>query len=250
MAFKHNTIVDLFTNICDKLRNMSGRPTKIKIDYLPYFFNNIMIGRFIVDDTNIPAIGKHAGDNSYYDTSYGVRIAYMPGNEIMVSMKGGTSEAREQIQFQLANNTGDNIVLTESHNTSSTYNGAKPGLIYACCLSGFQPGKKYKITADLDYSALTTPDVVPVDLVIGSVAQPTETINFSIQGTSYSCMKNMTWADFMFSEYAGTELHKQLDTDGIIVTYSNAAVLNEGNAVHLTSLIIDNQSYTVSDEEI
>lgn len=93
--------------------------------------------RFVINDDGITPTGAYA-TSTYYNTSYGVKVAYLPdGDGIIVSMQAGTSTAYEYLNFTLAMDNISGLTLTNRTNASSSYATASPGLIYACVISGF-----------------------------------------------------------------------------------------------------------------
>lgn len=92
------------------------------------------ITRIINNDTSITPTGTYA-TSTYYDTTYGVKIGYMPNGDVLLSMKGGTSTSYEYLNFVLGT-VPSGVTLTWAFNISSNYATGKPGIQYACVLSG------------------------------------------------------------------------------------------------------------------
>lgn len=92
------------------------------------------ITRIINNDTSITPTGTYA-TSTYYNTSYGVKIGYMPSGDVLLSMKGGTSTSYEYLNFVLGT-VPSGVTLTWALDTASNYATGKPGIQYACVLSG------------------------------------------------------------------------------------------------------------------
>jgi len=115
--------------------------------------SNISTGmkRFISNDTNITVSGSYAS-STYYNTSWGVKVGYMPGGQsILLSIQGGTSTGYEYIYFYGAS-LASGLTLTQATTfVSSQYVTASPSNIYACVISGFDVNSTYTISVNFDY---------------------------------------------------------------------------------------------------
>lgn len=102
------------------------------------------ITRLISNDTSITPSGSYA-TSTYYNTSYGVKIGYMASGDIILSMKGGTSTSYEYLNFVLGT-APSGVSLTWALDTSANYATGKPGIQYACVLSGITQKSSISIT--------------------------------------------------------------------------------------------------------
>lgn len=91
---------------------------------------------WITNDTAITPTGTYA-TATYYDVDYGVRVGYCSNGDILISMKGGTTTSYEFLQFTLAS-APSYVTLTAFDMGSHSSTAGKPGVIYACVLSGIQ----------------------------------------------------------------------------------------------------------------
>lgn len=137
------------TAIANAIRSKTGETGKIKASNFASKINSINVGltRWVTNDTSIQVTGTYA-NSTYYDTTYGVKIGYMPDGKILLSMKGGTSTGYEKLKFELGGNIGGISVTLEAANATGSYTGGEPGLIYACVLSGIN--RKVKINVNMN----------------------------------------------------------------------------------------------------
>lgn len=130
----------LFSSVADAIRSMDGTSASIAAENFPARIRAIPTGdlkRFILNDTSITPTGTYA-TAVYYDTAYGVKVGYLgDGNQILVSMRGGTTTAYEYLHFTLTQSNISGLTIT-ANTTSNTNVTAKPALIYACVISGFK----------------------------------------------------------------------------------------------------------------
>ena len=242
MALKHKNLNELFTAICDEVRRLSGRPSDMAIDFLPYYIRDNMLGRFIVNDTNSPITFTASSHSGYLDTAYGIKLAYLPDGGITLTAKGGTSSSYEYVGFRIADGSSDNITITTSTTDTSTV-GGKTKIVYGAILQGFTRGQKYKIEISTAISG--NYDTIYLDLLITSVPKhSTNEINFTVGGITFSALDNMTWSDFISSSY---ENGNYFDTDGINVTYYSDS-FGTVNIIdqQLTSLLVDGTNYSIA----
>ena len=102
------------------------------------------ITRIINNDTSITPSGTYA-TSTYYNTSYGVKIGYMPSGDVLLSMRGGTSTSYEYLNFVLGT-VPSGVTLTWALDTSANYATGKPGVQYACVLSGITQKSNISLT--------------------------------------------------------------------------------------------------------
>lgn len=83
---------------------------------------------------NVVPTGSYAG-SAYYNTDFGVLVSYSSDGKVIVTMKGGTYTAYENINFALGTApSGVEIV-----NNSTSYDTSDPvGNIYSCVLTGIE----------------------------------------------------------------------------------------------------------------
>lgn len=253
LNLKHENLGDLFSNLAIQFQRLNGRSyaAPIQMDTFVYAMSN-MLGRFIIDDVNIPITGQYATDGTYIDQEYGIKIGYMPDqSSIILTAKGGSSTAREYLGFRLASGSNENITL-ETSTVANTNATGKASIIYGCVLTGFDPANKYKIEVSVDEDPNTNYDVTYVDIMVTSISKrsSTEEINFSIEGIPFTCKNNMTWFDFMDSPFErDPEDYHLLGTDGSYIYYNHPTIGNyQVDGVYLTSLIQDGVDYKLIQE--
>lgn len=101
-----------------------------------------------IDNLPITPTGSYAS-STYYDVEYGVRVGYCENGEVMISMKGGTSTAYENINFELGTAPEGVTILKNS----TSYDTSDPaGNLFVCVLSGIIG----HATIDIDMSALNS----------------------------------------------------------------------------------------------
>lgn len=105
-----------------------------------------VITRLITNDDDITPSGTYA-TSTYYNTSYGVKIGYMYGGDIILSMQGGTTTSYEYLYFQLGTvPSGVTLANVFVPTGSSSYVTGYPGIIYACVISGLTSTATMSIT--------------------------------------------------------------------------------------------------------
>ena len=105
---------------------------------------NASIKRLIVNDDSIVPTGTYA-NATYYNVEYGVKVGYCANGDIIVSMKGGTTTAYENIVFELYPEIDGVTLLTTTPSSYGTANGA--GGLYCCVIQGLT----VKCTMDVTY---------------------------------------------------------------------------------------------------
>ena len=73
---------------------------------------------------------------TYYNTTYGVKIAYMSGGTIVLSMKGGSTTSYEHLRFTLASAPGGVTLEAATSFVSTAYATAAPAEIVCCLIKG------------------------------------------------------------------------------------------------------------------
>ena len=87
----------------------------------------------VVNDSGIVPTGTYA-TATYYNVEFGVKVSYDRAGNVYLMMKGGTTTAYENLDFQLAS-APSGVSITTSVNTGwSTSTSA--GQYYCCMLSG------------------------------------------------------------------------------------------------------------------
>lgn len=90
------------------------------------------ISPLIENGTSVVPTGTYS-ETGYYDTDYGVKVGYVEGGDVLISMKAKSSTAYENLWFA-ADSLPDGVTLTSD---SSSYDTANPaGQIFACMVSG------------------------------------------------------------------------------------------------------------------
>ena len=118
------------------------------------------VPRLITNDTSITPSGTYA-TSTYYNTTYGVKIGYMYGGNIILSMQGGTSTSYEYLYFQLGTvPSGVTLANVFNPTASSSYVTGYPGIIYACVISGLTSTATMSIAMNgrngtYDYTSVT-----------------------------------------------------------------------------------------------
>ncbi len=110
----------------------------------------------ITNAGSITPTGTYA-TNNYYDITYGVKIGYMEGGDVLLSMQAGISTGYEYLNFTLAS-APSGVTITAVNMGSDTAVGGKTGVIYACVLSGVPVGSSLAIamnTRDGNYDYVT-----------------------------------------------------------------------------------------------
>lgn len=128
---------------------------------LPFKSGTSSSYRYITNDTSITPSGTYA-TSTYYNTSYGVKIGYMPDGNILLSMQAGTSTDYEYLRFY-ASSVPSGVTVTSAYNTSTSYVTAAPGMIYACVISGIDG----KATIDISMNTVNSSyDYVRCDITV------------------------------------------------------------------------------------
>ena len=116
--------------------------------------------RKITNDTSITPTGTYA-TSTYYNTTYGVKIGYMYGGNIILTMQGGSTTSYEYLYFQLGTvPSGVTLANVFNPSASSSYVTGYPGIIYACVISGLTSTATMSIAmngrnATYDYTTVT-----------------------------------------------------------------------------------------------
>lgn len=93
---------------------------------------------------NVVPTGSYAS-STYYNTDFGVLVSYSTDGKVIVTMKGGTSTAYENINFALGTAPGGVEIVTNS----TSYDTADPaGNIYSCVLTGIESPVEMSIAMD------------------------------------------------------------------------------------------------------
>lgn len=90
------------------------------------------VERLIANDDSVVPSGTYA-TSTYYNVDYGVKVGYCSNGDILISMKGGTSTAYENLYFTLAT-APDGVSIVAS---SSSWGSSNPaGQLHVCVISG------------------------------------------------------------------------------------------------------------------
>ena len=117
----------------------------------------------IIDNDSISPAGTYA-NSTYYDPDYGVKIGYCSDGNILLSMKGGTSTAYENINFELGT-VPDGVTILKNSTSYGTSNPA--GNLFVCVLSGISGHVTVDIIMD---SVNSTHDYVTATINVTGVA--------------------------------------------------------------------------------
>lgn len=114
--------------------NIGKIPAKAREGYLkPYVTNG----------ESITPTGTYA-TSTYYDTTFGVKIGYTAGGDVLLMMQGGTTTNYEYLQFVLDSTSMSGVTIERCDMSASSNATGKSAVIYGCVLSG--------ITADCTIS--------------------------------------------------------------------------------------------------
>lgn len=120
------------------------------------------VQRLVSNDDSITPTGNYA-TSTYYDTTYGVHVGYCPDGSVLISMKGGTSTAYENLNFKL-NSAPDGVTIETSSTSWDTSDPA--GNLYVCRLTGITG----KVSISIDMSAVnSTYDYVTCAITVTEV---------------------------------------------------------------------------------
>ena len=98
----------------------------------------------IDNDDSVTPTGSYA-TSTYYNLDYGVKIGYCSDGNILLSMKGGTSTAYENINFELGT-APDGVTILKN---SKSYDTSDPaGNLFVCVLSGISGHATVDISMD------------------------------------------------------------------------------------------------------
>lgn len=95
----------------------------------------------VTNGDSITPTGSYA-TSTYYDTSYGVKVGYCAGGDILISMMSGTTTAYENLNFTLSS-APTGVKITTSSTSWDTSDPA--GNLYVCVLSGITSKVKISI---------------------------------------------------------------------------------------------------------
>ena len=91
------------------------------------------VKRMVANDTSIVPTGTYA-NNTYYNTNFGVLISYAPNGDVVLTMKGGTTTAYENLYYVLSS-APDGVTMEFVRNTGAS---STAGRIYSCVLHNIQ----------------------------------------------------------------------------------------------------------------
>lgn len=101
-------------------------------------FINDLYGSIIVPNVvnagHITPTGSYA-NATYYDTTFGVKVAYGSNGDIFLIMKGGTNTNYEYLKF-VADSVPEGVTVETTVPTSSSYVTAMPGLMQVGIIHG------------------------------------------------------------------------------------------------------------------
>lgn len=117
--------------------------------------------RKITNDTSVTPSGTYA-TSTYYNTTFGVKVGYVQGGNIIIAMQAGTSTSYETLYFNLSSAPAG-VTITEAHTTSSSYVTGSAGLVYACIISGLSVSAALAISMNTINS---TYDYAQVDITL------------------------------------------------------------------------------------
>lgn len=121
----------------------------------------------IVNGTAVVPSGNYA-TAAYYNLAYGVKLGYMGGGDVLLSMMGGTNANYEGLYFNLVSAPAG-VTIEEVHNTSGSYASMKVGLIFACVLHGVNSDMTMAISMTV---VDATGDTVRVDITLTDAYHP------------------------------------------------------------------------------
>lgn len=129
---------------------MASNIAKIRQGYLkPYVTNG----------ESITPTGTYA-TSTYYDTTFGVKIGYTAGGDVLLLMQGGTTTGYETLQFVLDPSSMSGVTITRRDMSADSSVGNKTAMIYGCVLSGITRNCTISVTmssynASYDYTQCT-----------------------------------------------------------------------------------------------
>ena len=112
----------------------------------------------ITNEDSIVPTGTYA-TATYYDTAFGVRIAYGMSGDVYVIMKGGTTTAYEYLRF-VAGTVPDGVTIETAVPESTSYVTAMPGMLMVGIIHGVSRNMEMSIVmssynASYDYTDVT-----------------------------------------------------------------------------------------------
>lgn len=90
--------------------------------------------RLITNDDAITPTGTYA-NATYYNVNFGIKISYSPDGDVIVTVKGGTSTAYENIIFTLTTSISG-VTLSQGAETTWNASVSPEGHVYSCVISG------------------------------------------------------------------------------------------------------------------
>lgn len=90
--------------------------------------------RLISNDDAIVPTGSYA-NATYYNVNFGIKISYAPDGDVVVTVKGGTSTAYENIIFTLTTSISG-VTLSQGAETTWNASVSPVGHVYSCVISG------------------------------------------------------------------------------------------------------------------
>lgn len=102
-----------------------------------------MIGRMVKNDGEIVPTGTYA-TSVYYNVEFGVLVSYAANGDVVLTMKGGTTTAYEDLNFVIAS-APDGVTMDFVLNTGTSSTAAK---LYSCVLHGITKPVNISIVMD------------------------------------------------------------------------------------------------------
>lgn len=122
-----NTASDIMADLTDKLDGQFDE-----------FINNLsgtVIVPNVVNEATLKPTGSYASSSTYYNITFGVKVAYGINGDIYLIMQGGTTTAYEYLKF-VADSVPDGVTVDTTVPASSSYVTAMPGLMQVGIIHG------------------------------------------------------------------------------------------------------------------
>lgn len=190
MANTHETLVSLFQDTADAIRELAGTTEPLVADQFPEAIRAVGLRRLIANDDTVVATGNlSSGSTVYVNTDFGVLVSYAPNGDVVITMKAGTSTNYEHLRFVLSS-APEGVTMTFVNDTNTS---GSAGCIYSCVLHGITEPMTLEVVAG---SGNSTNDYIPINLAVLPL-----TGTFTIANVEYTCGFGMTWGEWVASEY-------------------------------------------------
>lgn len=230
MANTHETLVSLFQDTADAIRELTGTTEPLVADQFPEAIRAVGLRRLIANDDTVVATGNlSSGSTIYVDMDFGVLVSYAPNGDVVITMKAGTSTSYEHLRFVLSS-APEGVTMTFVNDTNAS---GSAGCIYSCVLHGITEPMLLEVVAG---SGNSTNDYIPINLAVLPL-----TGAFTIADVEYTCGFGMTWGEWVASEYNTSGF--TFDADGKVC---DAA----GTLVATKHALLNSYTYYYSDDVI